>query len=63
MDGQTMTWKEYFAELVRVAIDKGYAEDYDLFDMGMEGHDSQEEWESYCNKRDSAFYALFGEEF
>ena len=61
MNERTFSWKQYFAELVRVAIDKGYAEDYDLFDMGMDKEDA--DWESYLNERDSAFYAIFNEEF
>lgn len=59
---QRLSWKQYFAELVRVAIDKGYAEDYDLFDMNMSGKNA-EEWESYLNERDRFFYTIFGEEF
>ena len=61
MNDRKMSWREYFAELVRVAIDKGYAEDYDLFDMGMDKENV--DWDSYLNERDSAFYTIFHEEF
>ncbi len=46
-----MTWKQAFAEMVRVAWDKGYGEDIVSFDMDSDADEMKKAFEEFFGER------------